>query len=75
MKKRMDIVLRSVDDVKEFAGIAGRMEGQVALSSGRYMIDAKSAIGIFTLNLSAPVHLEIENWREEYGRMLEPYLI
>ncbi len=73
MKKRMDIILYSTDDVKTFAGLVQKMDGNVTLSSGRYCIDAKSVIGIYVLDLAAPLLLEIEKWKEEYAEVLTPY--
>lgn len=75
MKKTVHIFLRSVDDVKNIASIAKEMEGEVTIFSGRYCIDAKSILGIFVLNLSGSLELEIENWKDEYEAMLEPYMV
>lgn len=38
------------------------------------MIDAKSIMEIFSLDLSKPLQHEIENWREEYAAVIERYL-
>lgn len=51
-----------------------RIEGDVLLCVGKYVIDAKSIMGIFSLELSKPLRLEIENWKEEYRATLEKYL-
>ena len=41
---------------------------------GKYVVDAKSIMGIFSLELSKPLRLEIEDWREEYAAVIEKYL-
>jgi phosphocarrier protein HPr len=48
--KAFDISLKSINDVKDF----------VDLSSGRYIVDAKSIMGIFSLDLSKPIRVEIQ---------------
>lgn len=72
--KSFNIALRSVDKVKEFVNDMGSIEGDVLLSAGRYVIDAKSIMGIFSLELSKPLKLEIENWKDEYAVIVERYL-
>ena len=52
-----------------------KIEGNVLLCVGKYVIDAKSIMGIFSLELSKPLRLEIENWKEEYVEILGKYLI
>lgn len=53
------ILLNTVNDVKEVANIAGSIPEQVnvVIKSGTYIVDAKSLMGIFSLNLSEPVTL------------------
>ena len=51
-----------------------KIEGDVFLSTGRYIINAKSIIGIFSIDLSKKLELEIESWKEEYRILLEKYL-
>ena len=72
--KSFDVMLRSVDLVKSFVNDMSKIEGNVFLSVGRYVIDAKSIMGIFSLELSKPLKLEIEKWKDEYAVMLEKYL-
>lgn len=73
MIKTMDILLPSVDAVKSFVNVVGSIPGDVTICSGRYVIDAKSIMGIFSLNLSKPMKLEIEEWKDEYAELLSPY--
>ena len=72
--KSFEILLGSVDKVKAFVNDMSKIEGDVFLCVGKYVIDAKSIMGIFSLELSKPLRLEIENWKEEYAAILEKYL-
>lgn len=74
MMRTMDILLSSIDVVKNFVNVVGNMPGDVTISSGRYIIDAKSIMGIFSLDLSKPMKLEIEEWKDEYAERLRPYM-
>ena len=51
------ISLQAINDVKEFVNIVMRFDFDVDLVSGRYAIDAKSIMGIFSLDLSKPIEL------------------
>ncbi len=57
--KKMQIRLVSINDVKEFVNLASAQFFEVDLISGRYVIDAKSIMGIFSLDLSHPISVEI----------------
>ena len=72
--KSFDIQLGSVDKVKAFVDDMSKIEGDVLLCVGKYVIDAKSIMGIFGLELSKPLRLEIEDWKEEYAAVIERYL-
>lgn len=55
----MKIQLNTVEDVKTFVTKAIKCPKEVTLSSGRHVIDAKSLLGVFSLDLSKPVSLTI----------------
>lgn len=55
------IMLSSINDVKEFVNIVSRCDYDVDLVSGRYAIDAKSIMGIFSLDLSKPINMNIHS--------------
>jgi phosphotransferase system HPr-like phosphotransfer protein len=59
--KSINISLNSVDKVKSFVNIISKQEGDFDLASGRYVIDAKSIMGIFSLDLAKPVQLDIHD--------------
>ena len=57
--KTVDISLNSIDKVKNFVNLINRYDNDFDLVSGRYVIDAKSIMGIFSLDLSKPIALNI----------------
>ena len=51
------VMLDSINAVKKFVSIVSMYEFDVDLVSGRYAVDAKSIMGIFSLDLSSPIEL------------------
>ena len=75
--KTVQISLNSIDKVKSFVNAITQYEYDFDLISGRYDIDAKSIMGIFSLDLSKPIDLAIhaEANVDEIMETLKPYLI
>ena len=61
------ISLDSIDKVKAFVNAITKFDSDFDLISGRYVIDAKSIMGIFSLDLSKPIELTIHN--DDMGRI------
>ena len=59
--KTVKININTINDVKNFVSIVSRCDYDVDIVSGRYAIDAKSILGIFSLDLSKPVTVEVYN--------------
>ena len=57
--KTLKISLNSIDKVKAFVNEISKIDCDFDLASGRYVIDAKSIMGIFSLDLSKPINLNI----------------
>lgn len=57
--KTVQISLNSIDKVKSFVNEITKYDYDFDLVSGRYVIDAKSIMGIFSLDLSKPIDLNI----------------
>ena len=57
--KTLKISLNSIDKVKAFVNEISKFDCDFDLVSGRYVIDAKSMMGIFSLDLSKPINLNI----------------
>ena len=73
--KTVKISLNSIDKVKSFVNDITKFDYD--LVSGRYVIDAKSIMGIFSLDLSKPIDLNIhvEDNVDEIISSLSPYII
>lgn len=71
------ISLNSIDKVKSFVNDLTKFDTDFDLVSGRYVIDAKSIMGIFSLDLSKPIDLNIhaESNVNEILSILDPYII
>jgi phosphotransferase system HPr-like phosphotransfer protein len=63
--KTVDISLNSIDKVKSFVNDISKFEYDFDLVSGRYVIDAKSIMGIFSLDLSKPIKVEVHSDSDE----------
>ena len=75
--KTVKISLNSIDKVKSFVNEITKFDNEFDLVSGRYVIDAKSIMGIFSLDLSKPIDLNIhaEKEMDDILTALQPYLI
>ena len=75
--KTVQISLNSIDKVKSFVNAITQFEFDFDLISGRYVIDAKSIMGIFSLDISKPIDLNIHNADnlDEIMEQLQPYLV
>lgn len=75
--KTVQISLNSIDKVKSFVNTINLMDCDFDLISGRYVIDAKSIMGIFSLDLSKPIDLAIhaETDVDKILEALKPYLV
>lgn len=76
--KTVKISLNSIDKVKSFVNDITKFESDFDLVSGRYVIDAKSIMGIFSLDLSKPIDLNIhadEAASEKILETLKPYIV
>ena len=75
--KTVKISLNSIDKVKAFVNEISKFDCDFDLVSGRYVIDAKSIMGIFSLDLSKPIDLNIhaEQGIDEILDSLKPYIV
>ncbi|MBQ3018641.1 MAG: HPr family phosphocarrier protein [Clostridia bacterium] len=59
--KKCTIQLSSIKDVRDFVDAVTKYEMEIDLSSGRYVVDAKSIMGIFSLDLLNPIGVTIHS--------------
>lgn len=74
--KTVNISLNSIDKVKCFVNAITKFNNDFDLVSGRYVIDAKSIMGIFSLDLSKPIDLNIHATEniDSILETLKPYM-
>lgn len=76
--KTMNIFLGTIKGVKNFVNTVSKLDCDVDIVSGRYVIDAKSIMGIFSLDLSKAIDLNIhaaDAALDEILEILKPYLV
>lgn len=74
--KTFNIMLHSINHVKSFVNTVNKYDFDVDLTSGRYVVDAKSIMGIFSLDLSKPIKVEV--YSDDVGRFMEemkPFIV
>lgn len=75
--RKFKVLLNGIDKVKNFCNLTIKQDYELSLQSGRYIIDAKSILGIFSLDLTKPVDLVIETEGidlEMVKRIFEDYI-
>lgn len=74
--KKVKIKLESITDVKKFVNIVSLYDFDVDLASGRYAVDAKSIMGIFSLDLSKPIELKAHTDEPgDFAKDIEKYIV
>ena len=76
--KTVKISLNSIDKVKSFVNDITKFDYDFDLVSGRYVIDAKSIMGIFSLDISKPIELNIHADDKDLADILaaiKPYVV
>lgn len=74
--KTVQIRLSLVENVNKFVNIVGRYPFDMDLRAGRHVVDAKSILGIFSLDLSRAITLEIySDDCEKLLKDIEPFVV
>ena len=72
----VNISLNTIDKVKHFVNEISKFDYDFDLVSGRYIIDAKSIMGIFSLDLSKPIALDIHSDNcDDVLKAIDSYII
>ena len=61
MRTKITIYLSQVERVKDFVEAANKFESDVDIIMGRYVVDAKSIMGVLSLDLSGAIEVEIHS--------------
>ena len=71
-----NIMLNTINDVKVFVNTVSKYDFDVDLISGRYAVDAKSIMGIFSLDLSKQIRLEAHSEdSEKFFDEIKPFIV
>ena len=74
--KSIQISLQMASSVQEFVNIVQKYAFEIDLRCDRYVVDAKSILGIFSLDLSKPINVEIHSDDcEELIKELKPFQV
>ena len=73
--KSVTIHLSLAENVKDFVNVVSKYPYYIDLRSGRHVVDAKSILGIFSLDLNKPITMEVyENDCEDLLEEIKPFL-
>lgn len=73
--KTFKVKISSIVDVKNFVNIVGKYDFDIDLVSERYVVDAKSIMGIFSLDLTKPIEVNVHtDDASEIEAELKPYI-
>ncbi len=76
--KTLQVSLASINDVKKFVSAACAQTFDIDVVAGRYILDAKSIMGIFSVDLSRPIRVDIHADEAEAAAFCEavaPYVL
>ena len=74
--KTTQIILSSIQDVRDFVNLVVLLPYEVDLSQGRYLIDAKSIMGIFSLDLLSPISVVAHtDFAEDFFDKLDKFIV
>ena len=75
--KSLKLSLNSIDKVKEFVNLINTFDGDFDLVSDRYVIDAKSIMGIFSLDISNDLRLDIydDSEADAVAKALDKFIV
>ena len=71
--REIEISLNSIEKVKHFVSITTKFDTEIDLISGRYVIDAKSIMGILSIDLSKPIRLRIHEENDSADDIIDAF--
>lgn len=73
--RKMQVKLNNMKEVQEFVNRCSMFEEDVYLSSGRYVINGKSLMGILSLDLSRPINVVLETDEISTRHVFAEYMV
>ena len=70
MKNRVTVNLNSITKVNKFVNEMTKFESDIDIISGRYIIDGRSLMGLFSLDLGKPVEMKFDKKYEDLAKLL-----
>ncbi len=70
----LTLKLNSLDEVKRFIDITSRYGENLSLVNGRYVVDAKSILGVFSMDLSQPLLLVCDREDDALKKELSAFI-
>jgi phosphotransferase system HPr-like phosphotransfer protein len=69
--EKLSINFKEIVDVEKFIKVAGKYDFDVTLSQGKYDVDGKSLMGIFSLDITKPVELLVDDKGMDTSKFFE----
>ena len=74
--KEVKITLANIQDIREFVNQVILVDYEVDLEQGRYVVDAKSIMGIFSLDLLSPITLKAHtDYAEDFIEKISKFIV
>lgn len=73
--KEMIISIKGLNDVYTFVSKAQEVDGDVTVQRGRYAVDGKSVLGIFSLDMSQDVTVSYPTTATEFEQFIEQFKV
>ncbi len=74
--KRVSIHLKDMAEIKRFVNLVAMQDFEIDLISGRYLTDAKSIMGVLSMDLNQPIEMLVHSERcEEFLQAIKDYIL
>ena len=74
--KRISIHLKDMAEIKRFVNLVAMQDFEIDLISGRYLTDAKSIMGVLSMDLNQPIDMLVHRERcEEFLEAIKDYIL
>ncbi len=70
-----NIILSGLEDVKKFVNFVSNYDFKIELVSGKYTVDAKSIMGIFSLDLDKPIQMNAYTEDDGFKTALKQFTV
>jgi phosphocarrier protein HPr len=72
---KLTVKFRDANSVKDFVKITSQYSDDLSLAHGRYVVDAKSILGIFSMDLTKPLDLVSDGSNDNLKDDLKAYVV